>query len=174
MRVDSLSCLTYLVPALCLLIVTDATIVNTTYGPVRGAMVDNMTMIFNGIPFAKPPIGNLRFASPEAPDPWNDTLDVSNTSYAPYCIQPTATDPDDEDCLYLRVVTPPDAQYNQTSYQVMVWIHGGSFRSGSGFWWMYDAWYWMHHIEDVIIVSINYRLGLFGFFYDNDYGTGVE
>merc|ERR1719334_2573691 len=81
-----------------------------------------------------------------------------------------------EDCLYLNVFTPLDAEYNVTSYQVMVWIHGGGFFAGSAFEgvFMYDPTYFMNREKDVIFVSINYRLGTLGFLYDYDLGTGIE
>ena len=72
-----------------------------------------------------------------------------------------------------------DAEHGVTEYQVMVWIHGGGFYSGSshdlsvGLTGFFDPTYFMDREEEVIIVSINYRLGLLGFFYDNDYDTGL-
>lgn len=150
----------------------DSTIVNTTYGPVEGAVVGNMTAFIN-IPFAKPPVDSLRFASPEPPEAWNETLDVSDMNATAWCIQSaiwTTIDNTNEDCLYLNVFTPSDAAYNTTSYQVMVWIHGGGFVAGSKD--QYDPQYFIQHTQDLIIVVINYRLGIFGFLYDSDYGTG--
>merc|ERR1719334_163010 len=81
-----------------------------------------------------------------------------------------------EDCLYLNVFTPLDAEYNVTSYQVMVWIHGGGFFVGSAYelLFLYDPSYFMNREKDVIFVSINYRLGTLGFSYDYDLETGIE
>ena len=147
-------------------------LVDTTKGPVQGEVVGNMTA-FVGIPFAKPPIGDLRFESPEEPDAWTAPLEL-DPDFVVRCHQLTANGgngENNEDCLYLAVYTPLDAKYNETSYQVMVYIHGGAFVMGSGF--DLDPQYFMEHLEGLIVVSINYRLGLFGFFYDYDYGTGT-
>jgi len=130
---------------------------------------------FINIPFAKPPVDGLRFASPEEPDAWNETLDVSDTTASAWCIQNaiwTTINNTKEDCLYLNVFTPSDAAYNSTSYQVMVWIHGGGFVAGSKD--QYDPQHFLEHTEDLIIVVINYRLGIFGSLYDADYDTEVE
>ena len=79
----------------------------------------------------------------------------------------------DENCLYLNVYTPSDITEN-SNYAVMIWIYGGSFLSGwntqSG---IYDPSEIIDYIGDVIIVSINYRVGLFGSLYDNMYQTGI-
>ena len=95
--------------------------VNTTYGPVIGTQVDDLNL-FIGIPFAKPPIDELRFAAPEPPDSWTDPLELDVNSSAP-CLQQWYSH-SSEDCLYLNIWTPSDAEYMNTSYQVMVWIHG--------------------------------------------------
>ena len=156
---------------LCILIAScDAVVVNMTKGSVKGAVTGNMNA-FVGIPYAKPPVGNLRFAPPEEPDAWTETLDLSAGNFSSIC--PRGTNTTNEDCLHLSVYTPVDAEYGVTDYQVMVWIHGGAFTKGSGFReGMYDPAYFMNRTGEHIIVSMNYRLGLLGFFYDNDYGTG--
>jgi len=135
--------------------------------------------LFNGIPFAKPPVGDLRFAAPEEPDEWDETLEL-DYNFGVLCPQiwgPFSGAPQnetDEDCLYLTVTAPSDADSGVTSYPVMVWIHGGGFATGTAFGDMYDPWSLIDLHEEVIFVAINYRLGVLGFLYDYDLGTGVE
>ena len=155
------------------ILITNAVTVNTTYGPVTGTVIDDVNW-FIGIPFAKPPVDELRFASPEPPDSWTNPLELDvNSSVC--CLQTTynwSSTAKSEDCLYLNVLTPLDAAYMTTNYSVMVWIHGGSFEYGCKTEWSADPSTMMEEIDDVIIVSINYRIGLLGWLYDNAYGTG--
>ena len=107
-------------------------LVSTQYGDVEG----NQTVLsghtisrFLGIPFAKPPVGHLRFMSPEEPESWSETLSVK--SYRDSCIQWLAELDQrilgpSEDCLYLNVFVPEG-----TNLPVMVWIHGGAYLTGS-------------------------------------------
>ena len=153
---------------LCILIAScDAVVVNMTKGSVKGAVTGNMNA-FVGIPYAKPPVGNLRFAPPEEPDAWTETLDLSAGNFSSIC--PRGTNTTNEDCLHLSVYTPVDAEYGVTDYQVMVWIHGGRFITGSKD--MYDPRHWIQETPNLIVVTINYRLGALGFLYDNDHDTG--
>jgi len=151
---------------------------NTTKGMVQGEEVDGLN-VFNGIPFAKPPVDDLRFAAPEEPDEWNDTLEL-DANFGVLCPQiwsPFSGGPQnetDEDCLYLTVTAPSDAEYGVSSYPVVVWIHGGGFVVGSAFFDLYDPSYFIDRHDEVIFVAINYRLGVLGFLYDYDFGTGVE
>ncbi|KAJ1101991.1 hypothetical protein NDU88_007052 [Pleurodeles waltl] len=125
---------------------------------------------FRGVPFAKPPVGSRRFARPEAPEPWKGVRNA--TSNPPMCLQTRRTEkifkeifesripaaPVSEDCLYLNVYTPSDA--NRTSrLPVMVWIHGGGFTMGSAS--TFDGSI-LAAYEDVVVVSIQYRLGILG------------
>jgi len=150
-------------------------VVDTIYGSVKGA-IDGDVSSFIGIPYAKPPIGNLRFAPPEEHDTWEGTLDVSDASNTAWCIQSDVfvTGETSEDCLYLNVFTPSDAAHEHTSYQVMVWIHGGRFITGSKDMSAYDPRHWIQENGNLIVVTVNYRLGALGFMYDNDHATGVE
>jgi para-nitrobenzyl esterase len=136
----------------------DEALVRTYHGPVRGTVHDDFRL-FQGIPFAAPPVGDLRFRPPRPATPWRDPLDA--TAPRPTCAQlPTAYGTPasfTEDCLYLNVTTPRQSRHR---LPVMVWIHGGGYTNGSGA--FYDAS--KLAVEgDVVVVTINYRLGPFGF-----------
>uniref|UniRef100_A0A7M4ED91 Carboxylic ester hydrolase n=1 Tax=Crocodylus porosus TaxID=8502 RepID=A0A7M4ED91_CROPO len=144
-----------------------------TQARVKGT--DRLVNVFLGIPFAKPPVGSLRFAPPEPPEPWTDVRDA--TSYPPFCPQdltflrriqqtwkekhaPLITS---EDCLFLNIYTP--AFFILFSPEVMVWIHGGNFIFGGASRFDGSA---LSAYEDVVVVIIQYRLGLLGFFSTGD------
>jgi para-nitrobenzyl esterase len=138
-------------------------------GPVQGHP-DGTVTAFLGIPYAKPPVGPLRWAPPQAPAKWTSVFDAS--TFGKRCAQnanatlQTAASAD-EDCLYLNVWTPnPSA----TKLPVMVWFHGGGNVGGSAsdpvpF---ADGGYFYSGAtlagNGVVVVSLNYRLGIFGFF----------
>ncbi|AHH97126.1 carboxylesterase/lipase family protein [Kutzneria albida] len=128
-------------------------IARTTSGPVRGAHLDAVDS-YQGIPYAQPPTGELRWRAPVPPHPWSAVRPV--TKSGPACAQNNATGTS-EDCLYLDVVAPRAS----THRPVMVWIHGGGNTTGTGA--QFDAAR-MAARGDVLVVTINYRLGVFGFF----------
>jgi para-nitrobenzyl esterase len=129
--------------------------VHTRYGAVAGSEVQGLR-VFKGIPFATPPVGNLRWAAPEPPGPWNGVRQA--TAFGPSCIQPAPrVQPQSEDCLYLNVWSLPDAR----NAPVMVWIHGGGYLAGSGSVPLYDGSALAR--LGAVVVTINYRLGVFGF-----------
>lgn len=132
-------------------------IVRTDKGQVRG-VVHADHRLFQGIPFAAPPVGNLRWKPAKQTEPWNDTLDA--TQPRSQCAQPSgfgypATY--NEDCLYLNVTTPRTAT---GARPVMVWFHGGGYLIGNSH--SYDPRK-LAVDGDVIVVTVNYRLGTFGF-----------
>jgi len=118
---------------------------------------------FTTIPFAKPPIGDLRFAAPQPLEPDHEV--AGDVTFRRMCYQlgdlfgllPSLIEAD-EDCLYLNVYVPGEWPPPKP-LPVMIWFTGGMFVFGSGNWYGPD--YWMQH--DVIIVTVNYRLGPFGF-----------
>uniref|UniRef100_A0A2S2QI72 Carboxylic ester hydrolase n=1 Tax=Sipha flava TaxID=143950 RepID=A0A2S2QI72_9HEMI len=121
---------------------------------------------FQGIPYAKPPVGNLRFEAPEPAGPWKGTLNA--TSEPSMCIQKNlfmyqTSDVllGSEDCLYLNVYTPTLPKIGVKNLPVMVWIPGGGFSSGHGGMRLYGPKYLMD--KDVVLVTINYRIGILGF-----------
>ncbi|XP_031196986.1 acylcarnitine hydrolase-like [Mastomys coucha] len=154
---------------------------NTHTGQVRGKLVhlkDTKVGLYTflGIPFAKPPVGSLRFAPPEAPEPWSGVRD--GTSQPAICPQNVTMNMEgikemkltlppvsmSEDCLYLNIYTPAHAQEG-SNLPVMVWIHGGALTVGMAS--MYDGSV-LAATEGVVVVIIQYRLGVLGFFSTGD------
>ena len=134
-------------------------------GRISGLGEDTLR-VFRGIPYAAPPVGDLRWRPPQPVHPWTGVRKC--TAFGASCPQgdPVAeneavVDSQSEDCLYLNVWTP--ARAAKERLPVMVWIHGGGFVSGSG---SLPAMYGerLSGQEHVVVVSLNYRLGVFGFF----------
>ncbi|XP_050000518.1 acylcarnitine hydrolase-like [Alexandromys fortis] len=157
--------------------------IRTTHtGQVQGSLIHlNDTKegvyIFLGIPFAKPPLGELRFAPPVPPEPWSGVRD--GTTYPAMCLQNSVTvnaeslamiklsEPSistSEDCLYVNIYTPAHA-HEGSNLTVMVWIHGGALVGGMAS--SYDG-SMLAAKEDVVVVTIQYRVGLLGFFSTGD------
>jgi len=123
--------------------------------------------VFRGVPFAKPPVGALRWKAPQTPDPWPG--ERAATAFESPCSQPTNNDGKtvngggvagvtSEDCLYLNVYAPTEA----AKAPIMVWLHGGAFFLGAGHLGSYNGT--SNAKQGVITVSINYRLGSLGGF----------
>jgi len=133
--------------------------VAVTGGSVTGALVDGSSGIiaYKGIPYAAPPVGDLRWKAPAPVVSWAGTH--AATDFGPACMGGGHRgDTNDEDCLYLNVWTQTVKPEPQA---VMVWIHGGGFTGGSGS----GASYYGTHLAErgVVVVTINYRLNVFGF-----------
>jgi para-nitrobenzyl esterase len=135
-----------------------AAVVSTDLGAVRGRLEAD-ARIFQGIPYAAPPTGELRWASPQRAAPWRGVRDATRPgnrcAQAEGLIDPASST---EDCLYLNVTTPRRGSGH--ALPVMVWIHGNGFISGAGN--LYAAQQ-LASSGNVIVVSFNYRLGIFGF-----------
>ncbi|KAL0969976.1 hypothetical protein UPYG_G00235470 [Umbra pygmaea] len=158
----------------------DDLIVQTNQGRVRGTWLPmpdgGHVRAFLGIPYGKPPIGKLRFRSPQAAEKWTGIQDV--TRYGNSCPQPVDTslpgfsgteiwNPNtiqSEDCLYLNIWTPSISTSSPTSSlaPVLVWIYGGGYTTGTASLDMYDGRF-LSQSEGVVVVSMNYRLGPLGF-----------
>ncbi|HEX5297105.1 MAG TPA: carboxylesterase family protein [Streptosporangiaceae bacterium] len=140
-------------------------VVATADGAVRGKAVA-ATDEYLGIPYAAPPVGALRWQPPKPPASWHGVR--SAASFAPHCPQPSSAfgvASTSEDCLYLNVFTPAGTQGIQGARDlpVMVWVHGGSLRTGASE--FYNPTGLVGH--GVIVVTINYRLGALGFLADS-------
>ena len=144
------------------------TLRTTHYGPVIGT-TDSDVQIWRGIPFAAAPVEQLRWRSPQAPLPWEAPLEA--LEFASSCFQGQWLGTSDgngeftgaEDCLYLNIFAPPldDALLAEQKVPVMVWIHGGANTIGSA------STYEPYHLvrdQNVIVVTLQYRLSSFGWF----------
>ncbi|XP_036605745.1 liver carboxylesterase 1-like [Trichosurus vulpecula] len=163
---------------------SSSSIVHTQYGKVQGKYAslkgfNKPVQVFLGVPFAKAPLGSLRFTPPQPPEPW-DHVKIA-TTYPPMCTQDPVggqlfsdlfTNRNEkvslkmsEDCLYLNIYSPADLT-KKMKLPVMVWIHGGGLLTGAAS--TYDGLA-LSTLENVVVVTIQYRLGIFGF-----YSTGDE
>src|SRR4029453_9296584 len=138
--------------------------VKTEGGLVSGVVADGVQS-WKGIPFAAPPIGDLRWRAPRPAAPWTGVKEAR--AYANDCMQlPFPSDaaplgtPPAEDCLYLNVWAPEKPA--APKLPVMVWIHGRGFVNGGGSPAVYDGSEFAR--RGIVFVSFNYRLGRFGFF----------
>ncbi|MCR6478216.1 carboxylesterase family protein [Variovorax sp. ZS18.2.2] len=138
-----------------------------TDGPIKGKAAANETQAFLGIPFAKPPVGDLRWRAPQPPDKWSSERDA--TQFASMCAQIGGLfgepDPDtfgklvgSEDCLYLNVWRPNS---RDEKLPVFFWIHGGGSIMGSAREPIYDGAY-LAHQANMVVVTVQYRLGMLG------------
>lgn len=134
----------------------DPTEIETNFGIVKGTIKDGL-LVFKGIPFAKPPVGELRWSAPQPPDSWEGVK--LTTKYGPAPIQGNDTTSKSEDCLYLNIWTP--AKTMDEKIPVLVWIYGGGFSFGSTSEPVYNGAALAK--KGVILVSIAYRVGQLGF-----------
>ncbi len=152
-------------------------------GPVLPEIVQGRDMavdVYRGIPYAAPPVGDLRFAPPGPVKPWTTPRQpvfgpAAIQQPSPSSVNPTSelgralqqvfpvrkdVESQSEDCLYLNIWTRHEAKYD-TPRPVMVWLHGGGFDYGSGSWPSYDG---THLVEQgVVVVTLNHRLNVFGY-----------
>ncbi len=141
-------------------------VVEPPCGPVVGLSRQG-AISFRSIPFCEPPVGDLRFRPPQPMEPWREVLDCTRPGpVAPQNVWElekllgSADFPQDEDCLTLNIWTPAV----EGSRPVMVWVHGGGFTTGSGRTPWYDGTR-LAASRDVVVVTLNYRLGALGFCY---------
>lgn len=140
-----------------------ADIVQIDSGRIRGTVEPDVAVrVYRGIPFARPPVGALRWRPPQPVQPWSGVREC--TEFGPSCPQPPASivreveGTRSEDCLYVNVWTAAGADDRRP---VMVWIHGGGFTIGSGAQKTHNGRQFA--ASGVVLVTINYRLGPFGF-----------
>lgn len=141
----------------------DAPVVNAPAGSVRGEAIGDVH-VFRGIPYARPPVGEMRWRPPLQAPHWRGVREA--TEFGAACYQPPSRGGSiyhnthaamSEDCLFVNVWTPANAH----NAPVLVWIHGGSLVTGAGSEAMYDGARFAE--RGVIVVSINYRLGALGY-----------
>jgi para-nitrobenzyl esterase len=144
--------------------VADPAAVRIDGGQIAGVLSDGV-LSFKGVPYAAAPVGSLRWRPPAAVQPWTGVR--SATKVGPLCMQKinprdngVGPPPASEDCLNLDIYTPAD--HGAGRLPVMFWIHGGGYVNGSGTAALYDGTNLAK--QGVVVVSINYRLGRFGFF----------
>jgi para-nitrobenzyl esterase len=149
---------------------SDPLTISTESGPIHGALTPDGVRSFLGIPYAAPPVGDLRWRAPQPAAPW--TAPRNTTAFGPHCVQ-FSINADmvfrdagpSEDCLTLNIWVPPNStgtsQPLPSGLPVMVWIYGGGFTSGSTSEPRQDGQFLAQ--KGVIVVSMNYRLGLLGF-----------
>nr|WP_161501432.1 carboxylesterase/lipase family protein [Rhodopirellula sp. SM50] len=132
--------------------------VQTQLGAVSGVPSrDDSVEVFKGIPYAAPPVGDLRWRPPQPAANWSDVR--SCDQFGPRSLQKNDRPRQSEDCLYLNVWA--NRVRKQDKRPVMVWIHGGGFTQGSGHQGGYDGTQLAK--RGVVVVTINYRLGALGF-----------
>lgn len=143
-------------------VVNKMSLTHVEQGTLEGVVCDNGKYVaFKGIPYAKPPLGKLRFKAPEPPETWDGIRNANE--HGPICPQynerMNRIEDGSEDCLYLNVYSKNLKP--TTPLPVMVWIHGGGFYTGSGNSEFYGPDFFMEH--EVILVTLNYRLEVLGF-----------
>jgi para-nitrobenzyl esterase len=131
-------------------------IIDTESGKVQGIQEEGYKS-FRGIPFAAPPVGELRWKDPQPVKPWDGVLKAD--TFACACSQAQKLNPQAEDCLYLNIWTPANSASEKLP--VMIWIHGGGFSAGAPL----ESTYYGEKLtrKGVIYISIAYRLGQLGF-----------
>ncbi len=145
--------------------------IKTQQGKIHGKLInDGKVRAFLGLPYAAPPVGELRWKAPQPPARWKGVREA--TSFGAHCMQshPFADmffqdSGPSEDCLYLNVYAPADAKPN-SKLPVMFWIHGGGYEAGSASEPRHNGDFLP--TKGVVLVTINYRLGIFGFLATSD------
>ncbi|MCB1683194.1 MAG: carboxylesterase/lipase family protein [Pseudomonadales bacterium] len=150
------------------------TVVETTSGPIEGRDKEG-TLLFAGVPYAAPPVGELRFRAAQPPTPWREVRAAKRFGAAAPQIPAggltsSAAVRWDEDCLTLNITTPA---LDDARRPVLFWIHGGAYRTGQGAIPWYNGARFARN-GDIVVVSINYRLGALGFTDLSGFGAGFE
>ncbi|XP_074657382.1 neuroligin-4, Y-linked-like [Tubulanus polymorphus] len=149
-------------------------VIETRFGQIRGSRttkkygigeVTETVDIFLGVPYAQPPVDELRFENPERCRPWTQVLDATKLPRrCPQLLNPDLEDDRSEDCLYVNIYSPFQIDRPNARYPVMLYIHGGSYSGGAG--GDYDG----HVLAQygVVVITLNYRLGVLGFLTTGD------
>ncbi|CAB3397952.1 unnamed protein product [Caenorhabditis bovis] len=143
-------------------------IVNVKYGKIEGfehtSPTGHVSEVFLAVPFAKPPIGDLRFERPEEPEHWEDVYQATqfrNDCTPHYSLVATFSHYSGEDCLTLNIIKPKTVS---GKLPVLFWVHGGGYSIGSASQHGYQVFADKYVPKGVIVVTIQYRLGFMGFF----------
>jgi para-nitrobenzyl esterase len=151
--------------------VADPQVVKTDLGKVQGKTInDGKVRAYLGLPYAAPPVGDLRWKAPEPAAKWKGTRDA--TKFGAHCAQNHVFDDmvfqdagPSEDCLFLNIYVPADAK-DTSKLPVMFWIHGGGYSGGGSDEPRHNGDFLP--LKGVVLVTINYRLGVFGFLVTNE------
>ncbi len=151
--------------------VADPLVVKTEQGKVQGKTInDGKVRAYLGLPYAAPPVGDLRWKAPEPAAKWKGARDA--TKFGAHCAQGEVFDDmvfqdsgASEDCLFLNVYVPADAK-DKSKLPVMFWIHGGGYAGGSSDEPRHNGDFLP--LKGVVLVTINYRLSVFGFLVTNE------
>ena len=151
--------------------VADPLVVKTDLGKVQGKTInDGKVRAYLGLPYAAPPVGDLRWKAPEPAAKWKGTRDA--TKFGAHCAQNHVFDDmvfqdagPSEDCLFLNIYVPADAK-DTSKLPVMFWIHGGGYSGGGSDEPRHNGDFLP--LKGVVLVTINYRLGVFGFLVTNE------
>ncbi|XP_018568325.1 cholinesterase 1 [Anoplophora glabripennis] len=153
--------------------VSDPTLVTLPEGQIKGQeLLSPKGIVYYGfqqIPYAAPPVGELRFKPPKKHQKWTGVLDTTKNTKICYKINSyeIANTTQTEDCLYLNVFTPlKPGDSSKTPLGVIVWIHGGGFEDGSGVVQEYKPQFYVEH--NIVVVTMNYRLSVLGFLTTGD------
>jgi len=165
---------------------SDPLLVKTSYGLVHGKVWDTYTYAWLGIPYAKPPVGELRWKAPQNPEPWSGVLEATSFSDIPMQIASIMCVADEsyedeiasgavigsEDCLYLNIWVPKTKDGKLPSnLPVFVWVYGGADISGSSSMPLYYGAN-LARKANAVVVTFNYRVGIEGWFYHPALKTG--
>lgn len=154
----------------------ESPLITTKYGQLEGKRIESTegreADVFLGVPYAKAPIGELRFRKPQSPDAWEGVRSAQH--FGNRCMQldlwPISGDGSkiDEDCLFLNVIAPAWEPAEQSGFPVMMWIHGSAFCVGSSVEYGYAGLAKGLVAQGVVVVTINHRLGPWGFLSTGD------
>ena len=134
-------------------------VAETAHGMLRGIEIADGVIGWRGVPYARPPLGELRLRPPQPPESWSGVRDVAE--YGNRSLQPEPDPhlpPTSEDCLYLNVTAPAGA----VTRPVLFWIHGGGCQKGDGTYEAGDGAAFARS-HGIVVVTLNYRLGALGF-----------
>lgn len=144
-------------------------LVDLPYGTIQGreavSPANKTFRAFQGIPYAAPPVGSLRFQAPEPPANWSGVRSTIKDGNICYSVTVESAD-EDEDCLYINVYTPILTNSSSENLPVLLWIYGGAYRTGSSQYNNFGPDFLVE--KDVVIVTFNYRIGPFGFLATED------